>query len=108
MNSSRKKHASRNKKPRLPSWLILLGIMLAGVAALFAWSAIYDNSSTQSAGGVTIETQGRPKLVVSPEQIDMGDVKLGQTVNAQFKLGNAGDQPLRFTQVPIIQVVEGC
>jgi hypothetical protein len=47
-------------------------------------------------------------LVVDKTQINLGDVKLGETVQAAFKISNAGDQPLRFTQVPIIQVVEGC
>jgi hypothetical protein len=57
---------------------------------------------------VPIEAQGRAKLVVDKTQINLGDVKLGETVQAAFKISNAGDQPLRFTQVPIIQVVEGC
>jgi hypothetical protein len=105
MSQSKKKRASY-RKPAVPAWLVLLGIVLFGVIALFAWSAAYDNAQRQNA--IPIDANGRAKFVAQPARIDMGDVKLGQMVRAEFEIGNAGDQPLSFTQVPIIQVVEGC
>ncbi len=33
---------------------------------------------------------------------------LGQTVEVSFQVSNAGDQPLRFSQAPYIEVLEGC
>lgn len=105
MSQSRKK-STQSKPARVPSLLVLLGIVLAGVAALFAWSAIADSNAKSNP--LPVEVNGQPKFAVDPAQIDLGDVRLGQTVQAEFKLGNTGDQPLRFTQVPIIQVVEGC
>jgi len=55
-----------------------------------------------------IEVHGATSLKVDKEQIDMGDVKLGRMVEASFLLTNVGDQPLRFTKPPYIEVVEGC
>ena len=105
MSQSKKKHA-QSKKPIVPAWLVLLGILLAGVAALFAWS--YIDSNNKASTLVPIQAQGRAKFVADKAQINLGNVKLGETAQAEFKISNAGDQPLRFTQVPIIQVVEGC
>jgi hypothetical protein len=105
MSQPKKKHA-QSKPPRVPAWLVLLGIVLAGVTALIAWSFIDSNNKASTL--VPIEAQGRAKFVADKTQINLGDVKLGETVQAEFKISNAGDQPLRFTQVPIIQVVEGC
>ena len=57
---------------------------------------------------VPVEVQGQPSLKVDNDQLDFGDVKLGQTVTAAFTLTNVGDQTLRITQEPYIQVLEGC
>jgi hypothetical protein len=54
------------------------------------------------------QVSGGPALQVDQEKIDLGDVPLGQTVSAQFEITNVGDQPLRFTQKPYIQVAAGC
>jgi hypothetical protein len=105
MSQSKKKH-TQSKQPKVPSWLVLLGIVLVGIAALFAWSAIADSDAKSKRGPVQVN--GRAKFVADPAQIDLGDIRLGRTVQAEFKLSNTGDQPLSFTEVPIIQVVEGC
>ena len=55
-----------------------------------------------------IEVQGTPSLKVDKEQVDLGDVTLGQTVKVSFHLTNVGDQPLRFSEQPYVEVVEGC
>ena len=54
------------------------------------------------------EVNGAPSLKTDQETVDLGDVKLGQTVQVEYRLTNAGDEPLRFTQEPYIEVVEGC
>jgi len=59
-------------------------------------------------GGAAIEVTGQPRLKVDNDAIDFGDVRLGRTVEATFVLTNVGDQPLRLTQAPYIEVVEGC
>jgi len=55
-----------------------------------------------------IEVIGAPSLIADQEQVDLGEVKLGQTVKVSFRLTNVGDQPLRFSEQPYIEVVEGC
>jgi hypothetical protein len=45
---------------------------------------------------------------VDREQVDLGNVQLGQTAEVSFRVTNVGDQPLRFSEVPYIEVLEGC
>jgi hypothetical protein len=56
----------------------------------------------------TPEAVGSAKLKVDRQQVDLGNVQLGQTVAVAFELTNVGDQPLRFTDQPYVEVVEGC
>ena len=67
-------------------------------------------ASRGSSGGAkaAIEVNGSPSMKVDKEQVDLGDVKLGQTVEVTFQVTNVGDQPLRFEEQPYIEVVEGC
>ncbi len=92
------------KKPKPPIWL--WGILAAGVAliALVVIQAISSNSTPPPPPLVT----GGPALQVDKEKVDFGDVTLGNTVEAKFEVANVGDQPLRFTQKPYIEVIEGC
>ena len=59
------------------------------------------------APGATIEVTGAPSLQVDNEKVDLGDVKLNQTVQVSFQLTNVGDETLRFVKQPYIEVVEG-
>jgi hypothetical protein len=101
------KYESKRKKRRrqtnrwVPILLGLGGLALLVVAAL----ALRGNSSGTKAA---IEVNGAPSLKVDKEQVDLGDVKLGQTVEVAFKVTNVGDQTLRFSEQPYIEVVEGC
>ncbi len=92
------------KKPKPPLWL--WGVIAAGVAliALVVIQAVTSNSTPPPAPLVT----GGPALQVDKENIDFGNVTLGQTVEAKFEVTNVGDQPLRFTKKPYIEVIEGC
>jgi hypothetical protein len=63
-----------------------------------------NSSGTKAA----IEVNGAPSIKVDKEQVDLGDVKLGKTVEVTFKVTNVGDQTLRFQEQPYIEVVEGC
>ena len=56
----------------------------------------------------TIEAIGSPSLSVDQEAIDLGDVKLGRTVDVSFQITNTGDQTLRFTDEPYIEIKAGC
>jgi hypothetical protein len=55
-----------------------------------------------------VEVTGSPSLKVDKEEINFGEVKLGQTVEASFTVTNAGGETLRFSEQPYIEVKQGC
>jgi hypothetical protein len=79
---------------------------LGGLALLVA--AVLLLKTGNNAVKAPIEVRGAPALKVDKEQIDLGDVKLDVTVKATFNITNVGDQTLRFSRQPFIEVVEGC
>lgn len=85
--------------------IIAGGVALIGIAALLIFG---------SGGGSTVdpsftpEMTGQPALRADQERIDLGNVRLGQTVSASFQLTNVGDQPLFFTESPYVEVAAGC
>jgi HYDIN/CFA65/VesB-like, Ig-like domain len=89
-------------RPKLPLFLALGGALVLVIAGLGLWAS--RKPPTISGPAQT----GAPRLQVDQDKIDLGEVKLGQTVKVSFKLNNAGDQPLRFSEAPYIEVVEGC
>jgi hypothetical protein len=84
-----------------PALLSLVGFVVLTVAAYLAWY-----SSTRPR--VEVEVAGSPRLVVDREEVDFGDVPLGQTVEVEFQIANSGDQTLLFEEDPYVEVVEGC
>ena len=94
--TKRKTQANAGHPPaKTGLWLLLAGGLLILAAALFA---VLSGGRSASA----------PSLAVDQETIDLGPVKLGQTVSASFRLTNTGDAPLRFSKPPYIEVREGC
>ena len=83
-----------------PLFLILGGFVIIVIALLFAFQ--------KKSVSFTPEVIGQASLKTDKEVVDLGDVKLGQTVNVSFDLKNVGDVPLRFTSRPTIEVKEGC
>ena len=75
------------------------GVWLAGLILLIGCAA---------APAFTPEVTGAPKLKVDKESVNLGDRKVGQLVSASFEITNVGDQPLRFTEAPYIEVAAGC
>ncbi len=89
------------KKQRWPLFILLAGGLLLIVGAVFA----FRKPSGPTAG---IEVTGLPSLKVDREKVDLGNVKLGQTVEVKFTLTNVGDKTLRFSKTPYVEVLEGC
>lgn len=102
MNQQKKKNvkSQRSNNP-LPLILVSLGGLLIIIVIVFA----LRGSSKPS---IEPQVSGAPALAVDQEQIDFGDVKLGEWVEASFLLTNVGDQPLRILEKPYIEVMEGC
>lgn len=90
----------QRKHNKLPLIMALAGAAVLIVAAFFAFQ--------KRADPFTPEVTGSPSLKVDKEKVDLGDVKLGQTVEVSFEVKNMGDQPLKFTKLPFIEVKEGC
>jgi flagellar basal body-associated protein FliL len=112
MSNSKKttyqKRGPKRKKSLLSNpvfWVVAGVIVLAG--AFFAYRKASQPGAAQ-ASPVDVEVSGAPSLKVDQETIDFGDVPVTQMVTATFQLANAGDQPLRFTQEPYIEVKQGC
>ena len=85
--------------------------IVAGVAVLaVAGFLLFGNPATASgpSANFTPEAKGAPRFKADKSKIDLGHIRLGQTVQAAFEITNTGDQPLRFTADPFIEVVEGC
>jgi hypothetical protein len=111
MSSSSKKESTPTKignrknnsrKAGLP--ILLIG----GGALLLLLTAIFIYYSNQPSTNVPLEVSGPPALKVEQERFDFGDVKVNTPVTATFEISNVGDQPLRFSEVPKVEVVEGC
>jgi cell division septal protein FtsQ len=97
-----KTHLRRVRKKRAwPMILLFAGGFLLVIGAVFT---LYKPSQPKAA----IEVNGTPSLKVDQEKVDLGNVKLGQTVEVTFNLMNVGDQTLRFSKAPFIEVLEGC
>lgn len=97
---SRRTQAEGSRSP----WPIVLLVVAAALMVLAATVVIARPIQPTAA----IEVSGSPRLRVDRERVDLGVVKLGQTVQVDFKLTNVGDQPLTFTEPPYVEVVEGC
>lgn len=89
------------KKNLLPLWLALTGLILVLVAV---WALMNNNAQTKA----NIVVKGEPRLKVEKTVIDRGNIKLGTLVRDDIRVTNIGDQPLRFTDTPYIEVLEGC
>lgn len=92
------------KKNRLPIWIPL--IVVTGLVMIIV--AVVSSNNAQPAADFKPEVSGAPALKVDQTNIELGTVKLGQTVEAKFEVTNVGDKPLRLREAPYVEVVEGC
>lgn len=100
-NKSQKHTQHRQQKSPWSLIMLVAGGLLLIFGAVFAFSQ-------SSKAKAKIEVTGSPSLRVDKEKVDLGNIKLGKTVQISFELTNVGDQPLRFTAAPYIEVKEGC
>ncbi len=82
--------------------ILLLG---GGILLVLGAFMVFHKSSQASAN---IEVSGKPSLKVDKQKVDLGNVKLGRTVEVDFQVTNVGDQPLRFSKTPYVEVLKGC
>jgi hypothetical protein len=92
------KQKQRNPGPLL---LVIAGVILVILTAFFALRR-------PSSASFTPDVKGAPGIKADKEKVDLGDMKLGSTADVSFTITNIGDQPLRFTKQPYVEVKEGC
>ena len=102
MSRRSQRFAARRHNTTLVPILFAVGGLALVLLAL--WAVL----GGRSGGPAKIEVTGQPRLKVDREQIDLGNIQLGRTVEASFVLTNVGDQPLQIAEAPFIEVVEGC
>jgi hypothetical protein len=105
-NRMSKRSSSRNRpSPTSPQrsagWPLAALIAGAVLLAAVVWLAWPRPSAAP-------ELQGAPRLKVDRDRADLGPVKLGSWVEVKYLLTNSRDQPIRLTQTPYVEVVEGC
>ncbi len=83
-------------------------IMIASGGLVLVLLAIFLIKNGQPAPKAAVDVNGAPSLKVDKENVDLGKVKLGNTVDVAFTLTNVGDQPLKLSEAPYIEVVLGC
>ena len=98
-----KKYPGKRRKRNNP-WIPIAAVVGGVLLVAFAFWGLRDKPTNKAA----IEVTGAPSLKPDQEVVDLGDVKLGKTVQVSFQLTNVGDQTLRFTEDPYVEVVEGC
>jgi len=99
MSRSRKKK-NQKKQKNFPWVISILGIALLASALGFALKKPTEPYTPEVTGAAAIQ--------VDKQVVDLGDIRLGKWVNATFQVTNVGDQPLRLSQEPYVEVKEGC
>ena len=100
-----RRHNQRLKKRQRNTlaFLIVGGMLLITAGIMIAKSAL-----SHKADPSLIEISGQPSLQVDQELIDYGDVKLDTNLTFALKLTNVGDQALKISDTPYVEVKEGC
>jgi hypothetical protein len=97
----------RNSAPTAGPGPLPLILALAGLALiLLAGWALWSSRSAETSASPQVK--GAPRLKVDRDSIDHGKVKLGTPITDEVRVTNVGDQPLRFSRAPYLQVLEGC
>jgi hypothetical protein len=104
---SQGKYQSKRRKQRKNRYLFPVLLAVGGVLLITAAVLGLSRGGGRPAN-FTPEVAGAPSLKTDQETVDLGDVKLGQMVQVEYQLTNVGDETLRFSQNPYIEVVEGC
>jgi cell division septal protein FtsQ len=91
----------KSKRNLTPLLLALAGL---GMVLISGWAILNSGSKSNA----NVEVKGSPRLKVDKDSIDHGDQKLGNQIQDDIRVTNIGDQPLRFTDAPYVEVKEGC
>ncbi len=105
VSTTRRRKKGRRRGQGGLGWLVAAGI---AALALLLGGLYVANQSGASTVAVNKPTVTQGSLKIDPGEINMGDIKLGRTVDASFKIQNVGDKTVTITDAPFIEVVKGC
>lgn len=88
--------------------LILLGVAAGVLLVATAIMVINQQQQNSPAPGFVPEVSGAPRVSVSEEVVDYGDVPLNTTIETVFRVRNVGDEPLQILGEPQVELVQGC
>ncbi len=91
--------------PSRSSRLLISGVLAIVVLVGAGTWFFLQKSSPQS---VAAQYTGGARLSVDNDYVDFGNVQFEKFVQANFRLRNVGDQPLRLPANPPVEVAEGC
>lgn len=105
-----RRRSKRGKNNHL-TWIVagIAGAVVMIIAALALISRQNDTpGQTAFDADFEPEVTGAPRVAVTQDVIDYGEIKLGTTVNTVFNVRNTGDEPLVVLGEPRVELVEGC
>lgn len=118
---SRAAHRRRNRWTQNSLvWIIGAVVVLLGVIILFSSGSAKTGNRKLPANQPAADFSNRPipdftpaagegpRIEVSQDTLDYGDVEYNVPVNAVFYVRNVGDEPLILEDTPQIEVVKGC
>ncbi len=104
-----KKSRKYRRQKRFPAiWVLGIGGLLLVVGVILLSRPGGGTSGGGTATLAPIQVQGQASIRVDQQEINYGDVKFNVQKTFTITVTNIGDKPLRFAQVPYIEVVEGC
>lgn len=100
MSRHKTKKVVKNRASRWPLAAALAGVLLITGAILLAGKGEEQD--------YTPKVKGEPAIEVDQQEFDYGDVKLGSVINTSVRVTNVGDEALRFTSRPYVELIDGC
>ena len=98
----------RERQMRKRQRNVLIAMIAGGVLLITSGFFIARNALENRPDPSLVEVSGQPSLMVDKELIDYGDVKLNTNLTFTLNLTNVGDQPLKISETPYVEVAEGC
>ncbi len=100
IKGTRRVAASPKRRSWLPLVALAAALLLVGGGVLL-WQRIVRSA-------VPPQVTGAPRVSVSQEVVDYGDVRLNTPIETVFYVYNVGDRPLKILGEPQVEVVQGC
>ena len=97
------KRGNQKAAPRRRGWVRRrVALSVGAILLTLAGGALWLRPGHQAAQA------GTPRLMVDRTEVDLGYRRFDAPVRVVFTLTNAGDAPLRLTEVPPVRAVAGC